>query len=278
MRAMGLEPVLFPHALDRGPLYFAGTTEERVDDLHAAFADSSIDAIICTRGGYGSARLLPLLDAELIRGNAKPFIGYSDHTSLHSWIQNAAGLVTFHGPMVAADFARDGGVDEASWRHALSGDASWQLCASDGLRVLKPGKAEGVLLGGCLSLLTASLGTPFEAETGAGIMFIEDIGAKPYQIERMLLQWQWAGKLRGVKGIVFGYMQNCMQPGAPERLLEDAILYGLAEFDGPVAIGLRSGHVDGANIMLPLGVSVALDLSERERPLLKFVEPAAIRR
>ena len=268
LRAMGYEPVLFPHALDRGPLYFAGTSEQRAADLHAAFADPSIAGIVCTRGGYGSAYLLPLLDAELVRANPKAFVGYSDHTSLHSWLHSHAGLATFHGPMVAADFARDGGVDAASWLAALCGDGDWSLGAADGLRVLKAGTAKGVLDGGCLSLLTASLGTPFEVSIDGGILFLEDIGAKPYQVDRMLLHLRAAGKLRGVAGIVFGEMQNCAQPGAPESLLEDAIRYALEDFDGPVAMGLRSGHVEGANVTLPLGANAVLDLSEQGEPLL----------
>lgn len=270
LRGLGYEPVLFPHALDRGPLYFAGTTEQRASDLQAAFSDDSIDAVICTRGGYGSAHLLPLLDAGIVRQHPKPFIGYSDHTSLHTWFQDVAGMVTFQGPMVAADFARDGGVDWASWNHALSGKAAWSLGAADGLRVLQAGRAEGHLCGGCISLLTASMGTPFEARTGGGILFVEDIGAKPYQVERMLLQLRRAGKLREVKGIVFGEMQNCAQPGAPEELLEDSIRYALADFEGPIGIGLRSGHAAGANVTLPLGAAVELDLSASGSAAMRF--------
>ena len=269
LRAMGYEPLLFPHALDRGPMYFSGTAEERVADLHAAFADNSIDAVICTRGGYGSAHLLPLLDAELIAAHPKPFIGYSDHTSLHSWLQNVTGLVTYHGPMVAADFARTGGVDTASWMHALRGDAAWSVGAHEGMRVLKAGNTRGILCGGCLSLITESLGTAYEARTQGGVLFLEDIGTKPYQVDRMLLHLRYAGKLKGVTGIVFGEMQNCVQPGAPEELLEDAIRYALADFAGPVAIGLRSGHVEGANVTLPLGVEVELNLNGV--PRLTFV-------
>src|SRR5271154_1759035 len=106
LRLWGYEPVLFPHAMDRGPIYYAGTIEARVADLHAAFADKTIDGIIATRGGWGTAELLPHLDALLIRENAKPYIGYSDHSSLHVWFENEAGLVTFYAPMVASDFAR----------------------------------------------------------------------------------------------------------------------------------------------------------------------------
>ena len=121
LRAFGYDPVVMPHALTRGPLYYAGTAEQRVADLHAAFADKGVDGIICTRGGWGSAELLPLLDVELIRENPKVFVGYSDQTSLHVWLWNECGLSTFHAPMVAADWAKSDGVDERTWRAAVRG-------------------------------------------------------------------------------------------------------------------------------------------------------------
>ena len=108
-----------PSALRRGPLYYAGTAQQRADDLHAAFADASIEGVLCTRGGWGSAELLPLLDAQLIRANPKVFVGYSDHTSLHTWLANACDLRTFYGPMVAADWSNSDGVDQATWRSAV---------------------------------------------------------------------------------------------------------------------------------------------------------------
>jgi muramoyltetrapeptide carboxypeptidase len=274
LRELGYETVLSPHALDSGPLYYAGTLEQRLGDLHAAFADPAIDGIVCTRGGWGSAELLPYLDAELVRKNPKVFVGYSDHSSLHSWFLNEANLVTFYAPMVAADFARDEGVDLVSWKHALEGDADWSLGKSDGLKVLRGGVAEGKLLGGCVSILTQALGTDFAPVFGEGtILFLEDIGTKPYQWDRMLLHLRYAGRLEGVKGIVFGDMAQCVGEEEQEYL-ERAILHSLKGFKGPIAIGLRSGHVYGANITLPLGVQVKLDLTEWENPRMDFVESA----
>ena len=124
LEGLGYRTKLMPHALDRGPLYYAGTAEQRAGDLMAAFADPAVDGIVCTRGGWGSAELLPLLDAGVVRANPKAFVGYSDHTSLHIWLQRECGLVSFYGPMVAADFARADGVDVASWSHALGGSTS----------------------------------------------------------------------------------------------------------------------------------------------------------
>ncbi|HZY72730.1 MAG TPA: LD-carboxypeptidase [Edaphobacter sp.] len=273
LQQLGYRTVLGRHALDRGPLYYAGTLEQRLEDLHAAFADPSIDGIVCTRGGWGSAELLSYLDAALIRANPKIFVGYSDHTALHSWLHNEIGLVTFHGPMVAADFAREGGIDNASWTHSLGGDAAWSLGAADGLRVLRAGTAEGRLQGGCLSILAESLGTPYAPRIVGSILFLEDIGTKPYQWDRMLLHLRYAGVLESVRGIVFGDMHQCV--AAEEHdYLERAILHSLRDFDGPIAIGLPSGHVDGSNITLPLGVAVKLDLAEAGNPRMHFLEAA----
>jgi muramoyltetrapeptide carboxypeptidase len=273
LRALGYEPVLFPHALHRGPLYYAGTTHQRLADLHAAFADPAIDAILCTRGGWGSAELLPHLDAALIRANPKPFLGYSDHTSLHIWLREQAGLVTFHAPMCAADFSREEGVDLASWHDALEGSANWSLGPADGLRILRPGSAEGVLTGGCLSIMVESLATPYAPQPPDGILFLEDIGVKPYQWDRQLLHLRYAGMLERVQGIVFGDMRQCVAQD-DNGLLKAAILHALRDFPGPIAIGLPSGHVDAANITLPFGITARLDLPSEGNPRMDFLETA----
>lgn len=268
LRSMGYEPVLFPNALARGPLYYAGAVSQRVDDLHAAFADASIGGIVCTRGGWGSAELLPYLDAGLIRANPKGFVGYSDHTSLHIWMRKFAGLATFHGPMIAADFSRVDGTDISSWQNAVSGSGAWSMGAAEGLRVMKPGVTEGTFDGGCLSIYVEALGTPYAPEPPDGILFLEDVGTKPYQWDRQLLHLKYAGQLDGVKGIVLGDMTQCVS-AEEQELLERAILHALRDFKGPVGIGLRSGHVDTGNVTLPLGVRARLELGETVR--LEFV-------
>lgn len=273
LEALGYHIKLGRHALASGPLYYAGSVRNRLEDLHAAFADTEVDGIVCTRGGWGSAELLPHLDAELIRANPKAFIGYSDHTSLHMWLQNEIGLTSFYAPMVAADFARENGVDLASWNHTFSGDNGWMLGLSDGLRVIEPGVATGELLGGCISILAASLGTPYAPQLSGCVLFLEDIGTKPYQWDRLLLHLRYAGRLDGVRGIVFGDMAQCIGE-EDQLLLERAIKHGLRGFEGPVAIGLHCGHVDGPNRSLPLGVSVTLDLRDTENPQMRFLEPA----
>jgi muramoyltetrapeptide carboxypeptidase len=273
LEAEGYRIKLMKHVWGGGPLYYAGTAAQRIEDLHAAFADDEVDGIVCTRGGWGSAELLPYLDAELVRAHPKAFIGYSDHTSLHTWFQTKVGLVSFYAPMVAADFAREDGVDLVSWRNAFEGVASWSFGAADGLRVLQPGAAEGDVLGGCLSILTAGLGTPYAPQLEDSILFLEDIGTKPYQWDRMLLHLRYSGRLDRVRGIIFGNMEQNVAP-EEQDLLERAILHGLRGFAGPVAIGLRCGHVYGGNRTLPLGVSARLNLTDAANPELTLLEPA----
>ena len=257
LRALGYMPRQSEHLFTRGPLYFAGTPQMRLNDLHHAFADEGVRAIFATRGGYGSNYLLDGLDLELIANNAKPLIGYSDLTAPQLWLLDELGIPVFHGPMLSADFARADGVHLASLHAALSGKP-YTVGAEEGLRTLHPGHARGILYGGCLSILTTLLGTPYEPQTEGKLLFLEDTGAKPYQIDRMLWQLMQAGKLEGVRGIVFGEMLDCTSPGARPELLEEVILRVFADFKGPIVTGLRSGHVSHGNVTLTFGVEAEL--------------------
>lgn len=275
LERLGYKAKVFPHALTRGPLYYAGTATERVADLHAAFLDDEVDAVLCTRGGWGSAELLPLLDRELICAHPKLFLGYSDQTSLHLWLRNEAGIVSLQAPMLAADFPKADGVHGESWRAALEGSEAWSLGGREGLRVLQPGVAEGEFHGGCLSIFAESLGTLYSAKPCAGILFLEDIGVKPYQWDRMLLHLRYAGMLDCVSGIIFGDMQQCVS--AEEMpALEASLRHGLGEFKGPVAIGLRSGHVAFENVTLPLGVRTRVICNSDGTARLEFLEAAVV--
>ena len=266
LRGFGYEPVVMPHALDRGPLYYAGTAEDRVADLHAAFVDESIDGVICTRGGWGSAELLPLLDRELVRANPKVFVGYSDHTSLHAWFWNECGMPTFYAPMVAADWSKSDGLGERTWRAAVEGDGVWSVSAEDGLKVLREGNAEGRLLGGCLSIVVEALGTPWALKIEEPtVLFLEDIGTKPYKWDRFLQHLKFAGGLKNVRGIVFGDMSANIEESETE-LLEAACLHALHDFEGPVTISLKCGHVERRNRSLPLGAWVKMNGTELVRP------------
>jgi muramoyltetrapeptide carboxypeptidase len=271
LRALGYAPRLRTHTQTRGPLFFAGTPAERLDDLHGAFADPDTSIVACVRGGYGSNYLLPGLDFGLIRNHPKPFFAYSDLTGIQLHLLDELGLPAFHGPMVAADFALEDGVHLASFQSALAGKP-YSVGASEGLRSLKPGTAEGTLYGGCLSILVSLLGTPWEPSTENKLIFLEDTGAKPYQVDRMLWQLREAGKFEGLRGLIFGEMIDCASPGAPPELLEQVILSAFHDFDGPIAIGLRSGHVSRQNVTLTFGVEAELDAGEKTQLLL--LEPA----
>jgi muramoyltetrapeptide carboxypeptidase len=261
LRALGFVPNFMPNAQVRGPLFFAGTPEQRVADLHAAFADPESQLVMCMRGGYGSNHLLRHIDLEVMRAHPKPFFAYSDLTGLQLHLLDLIGLPAFHGPMLAADFYLEDGVHLDSFFAALEG-GSYSVGAGQGLRALRAGSASGILYGGCLSILVALLGTPWEPQTEGKVLFIEDVGAKPYQIDRMLWQLLMAGKLEGVTGIVFGEMLDCASPGAEPGLLEKVIESSLADFRGPIAFGLRSGHVSRNNVTLTFGVNAELVVAE----------------
>jgi muramoyltetrapeptide carboxypeptidase len=264
-----------PNALQRGPLYFAGSAADRLTDLHAAFSDSTTNAIMAIRGGYGSNYLLEGLDLEIIAAHPKPFFAYSDLTGLQLHLLDKLRLPAFHGPMLAADFYLEDGVHLESFRAALTGQP-YTVGPTEGLRILKRGPAPksvtGTLYGGCLSILVSLLGAPWEPATENKLLFLEDTGVKPYQIDRMLWQLRAAGKLAGVRGIVFGEMLDCASPDAPTNLLDRSILSALDGLDVPIAIGLRSGHVSRQNVTLTFGVEAELTLADE--PTLKFLESA----
>jgi muramoyltetrapeptide carboxypeptidase len=271
VRSLGYEVVEGQYLRGRSPQYFSGTVEQRLADFQTAFADPDIGAIICSRGGYGSNYLLEHLDFNLIRANPKPFFAYSDMTVIQNCLLDRTGLVSFHGPMAAADFFRDDGVDLRSLKSAVSGGVA-EFGEAEGLRTLRPGHVSGTLYGGCLSMIISALATPFAAETEGKLLFLEDVAAKPYQIDRMLRQLILAGKLDGVKGLIFGEMLDCVATDPDAAMLEAMILRVLDWFEGPIAIGLRSGHVSRANVTLAFGIEAELDLEKQ--PRLRFLEAA----
>lgn len=271
---LGFEPRLGPHSLERGPLFFAGIAGHRLADIHGAFVNPNTSLIAAIRGGYGSNYLLPGLNLELIRRHPKPFLGYSDLTAVQLYLLDKIGLPAFHGPMVAADFDRKDGVHMPSLLAALAGQP-YGVSSEEGLRVIKtvPSRSvvRGTLYGGCLSIIVALLGTPWEPQTEGKLLFIEDTGAKPHQIDRMIWQLRQAGKLNGCVGIVFGEMLNCAAPGANPELLEEAILSSLDGLDIPIAFGLSSGHVTGPNVTLTFGVEA--ELHTTGEPRLELLSP-----
>ena len=261
LRRLGYEPFYFDSIFDRD-LYFAGTVERRAHELEEMFGRDDIRAIVCARGGYGSNYLPLTLDPKKIVPHPKIIVGYSDITTLVCCMADSANFVTFHGPMVTKDFALADGLDLDSWHNAVGGAPEWVIGADSGARALAKGEAEGILYGGCLSMLVASLKTKHEIRTEGTILFVEDIAAKPFQIDRMLMQLKLAEKLNGVRGIIFGEMIDCRQGPDQDYTLEEVVMRVLGDLKIPVAFGLRSGHVSRANITLPIGVRARLTVAD----------------
>lgn len=276
LRRAGYRPFYFDSILEND-LYFAGSIERRVRELEEMFIRDDVRAIVCARGGYGANYLLPALDLEKIRNHPKIFLGYSDVTALLTHFTDAAGMVTFHGPMVAKDWTHEGGVEINSWQAALLGATHWELNLQNASEVtgLVEGSAEGILYGGCLSILVSSLGTPYEIRTAGTILFLEDVAAKPFQVDRMLMQLKLAGKFDGVQGIVFGEMLDCVQTANQGYKLEDVVMRIVGKLGVPVAYGVPSGHVTGENITLPMGVRAGLTVHDRQVSL-KILEAAVL--
>ena len=255
--------------------YFAGSHERRIQEFQQALADPNTKAVFAARGGYGSG----YLTEKLTKGNLQPkvVLGASDLTIVHLHLLKHFGWVTFYGPMVAQEFSRGPeAYDEASLRASLEGKSNW--VAYQGGTVLRQGTAEGILLGGCLSLIVATLGTPDEPDTRGALLLVEDINAKPYQVDRMLLQLIRAGKLDEVRGIVFGQMPGCVQDSDQKfdqsYELTDVIADVLGDFKGPIAYGVPFGHARAGTLTLPLGVRARLDATRTSR--LTVLEAATV--
>lgn len=263
LQRAGYRPIYFDSILEKD-LYFAGSLERRVHELEDMFERDDVRAIVCARGGYGANYLLDRLDVKKIRKHPKIFVGYSDITSLLTHFVDAANFVVFHGPMAAKDWAHDNGVDLISWQQAVSSSSPWNVALHSNARGLVDGEAEGVLYGGCLSLIAASLGTPYEVKTSGRILFLEDVAAKPFQIDRMLMQLKLSGHLSRIRGIVFGEMLDCVQTANQGYTLEEVIVRVVGDLGIPVAFGVRSGHVTSRNITLPFGVKAKLKVRGQE--------------
>lgn len=272
---MGYKPFYHPSIFEHD-LYFAGSVERRARELEEMFECDEVRAIVCARGGYGCNTLLDMLDIGKIAAHPKIFVGYSDVTTLLTWFCDAANLVTFHGPMVNKDFGNPEGVEAASWQ-ALERPGVAHLPAFfqySGVRGMVDGFAEGILYGGCLSLLVASLGTPYEIKTAGTILFLEDINVKPYQVDRMLMQLKLAGKFEGVRGLIFGEMLECRQATGQPYSLEEVIEGIVGPLRVPVAFGFPSGHVARKNRTLPLGVQATMRVAgDTNQPLQLGYEP-----
>ncbi|MFQ5822449.1 MAG: LD-carboxypeptidase [bacterium] len=254
--------------------YLAGSDEDRAYDLNQMFLDPEVDAIFCTRGGYGTPRLLDLIDYDVIRKNPKIFVGYSDITALQLAIFKRTQVVTFSGPMVAVEMGK--GIEPFTethfWNLLMKAEAKTRLEGHNGsLKILNKGKSEGRLIGGCLSLICSLLGTPFLPDFKNAILFVEEIGEEPYRIDRNLTQLKLAGVLNQIKGIVFGQFHDCLAQSNEPSLTIERIIYDVtSDLDIPILAELPYGHVD-RKYTIPIGTRVYLDA---EKGYLEILEEA----
>lgn len=269
LRGWHLDPVVAPHVLDRHGTfgYLAGADADRAADLQSAWCDPSVDAVLCARGGYGAQRIADLLDWEAMRAaGPKVFVGFSDITALHEAFATRLGLVTLHGPMAAGvDFLKNARAQEHLKATLFAPETVTTLVS--GGAPLVPGRARGVTLGGCLSLLAAELGTP-HARPGArgGLLCLEDVGEETYRLDRYLTQLLRAGWLDGVRGVLLGSWERCEPRDRLRPLLADR----LGGLDVPVAEEFGFGHCAGA-LTVPFGVAAELDA---DAGTLTLAEPA----
>lgn len=277
LKRLGFRVKLAPNVHKRHG-FLAGTDRERASDVMRMFTDKKVDAVLCVRGGYGTARLLPMLDYKAIRANAKIFVGFSDITSLHCAFLREAKLISFHGPMLVSDFA-NAEMPEFTVKSFLETLSGKRMGLCDGyagktVKILRRGVARGQLVGGNLALLCTTLGTRWRPEFKGRILFLEDIGEQPYRFDRMLTQLLNCGLLQKVAGVVVGLNADCEDPKAKatteyRQTLEDVLRERLLPLKIPMVMGLPFGHV-AHNGTLPFGIKVELDANRGE---LNFAEP-----
>ena len=270
LKRLGFEPVYDNTILDK-ERFVAGSVETRVKAIIGAWQDDSIAALIAMRGGYGSAQLLPYLDPDVLVDGRKALIGYSDITALlNLYLRN--GLVAIHGPMIDRRISKGTtSYDESSFRKVMMTAEPAGEFAPDRLEVLRHGSAKGMLVGGTLTQLMASMGTLFEFDPPAGcVLFLEDIGERPYRIHRLLTQAAQAGVFMRTRAIVFGEFPGCDEPGG-DPAIRDVLRDFTSEFRGPVLFNFPSGHTSGATWTLPFGVEVEVVTNP---PAVRILEPA----
>lgn len=269
IRRLGLVAVYDDSVFAR-QAYVSGPAELRAEAIRAAWRDPSIAAVIAVRGGYGSAQTLPLLDPADARRAGKPFIGYSDLTALLTFLTMNAGMVAFHGPMLAGRLGRGAeGYDRASFERALCRPEPMGELAPEMLETVRTGEAAGPLLGGTVTQLLASIGTPYAFDPPQGyVLFFDEVGERPYRLDRMVTQLRQTGLLARAAAIVVGELPRCDEPGgdpAGRAVMKNL----LADFAGPVVLGFPSGHTTSPAITLPFGVACRVIGDARPRVIIE---------
>lgn len=269
IRRLGFTPV-YDESVFARHRYLAGTAEVRARALRAAWRDDSIAAVIGVRGGYGSAQLLPLLDVGEARQARKPLIGYSDLTSLLTFLTTGCGMVAFHGPMLVGRLGRgDGGYDTDSFVKALCRREPMGELTAPGVQSIRNGEAKGPLFGGTLTQLLASLGTPFAFSPPAGyILFLDEVGERPYRLDRMVTQLRQTGLLARASAVVIGELPRCDEPDG-DVTAREVVADLFQDFSGPVLLGFPSGHTVGPAMTLPFGVTCRVIAGERPRLVIE---------
>ncbi len=276
LNSLGFEVKPGRYVLERAG-YLAGTEQQRLEDLHAAFADPETKAVWCVRGGYGSGRLLDAVKYDFIRKHSKPFIGYSDVTALHIALHQRAGIVTYHGPVAASEFT-DATVQHfrkmlmfPNGSYTISAPKTNELLRGDEYLpyIIRPGTAKGPLTGGNLSLLSALAGTAFSPDFSGKVVFIEEVGEKPYRIDRMFTQLLQATNLSQAAGIVLGVFSDCApKPEDVSWSLKETLIDRLAPLRIPVMYGFPFGHIPDQST-LPYGLMAQLDTAEGQLTILE---------
>jgi muramoyltetrapeptide carboxypeptidase len=255
LRNLGFEPVFDESVFARERGYLSGNASVRAQAFLDAWQDPSIRALIAVRGGYGSVHLLPLLRADDLRRTPKAFIGYSDLTSILTYLTTICGIVSFHGPMLDRRLGR--GIDaydrDTFLRSLTAAEPLGELAPAE-LETFRKGEATGPLIGGTLANIVASLGTPYAFKPLNGhVLFLEDVAERPYRLDRMMTQLRLAGVLDAASAVVLGEFRDCDEPQG-QLSAREVLADFLKDFDGPVIYGFPSGHTVKPLVTLPFGV------------------------
>jgi len=268
LEAMGFSVLYRKDIFDQNR-YFAGTEKRRAQEFTELMADERVQAVMFARGGYGSQRVIPMLDSEEIAKHPKPVVGFSDITALLTFLRQGAGVPTFYGPVVTQLGRGASEATRESLLRSLTMGGALGAVETGEARTLKPGKAEGKLVGGCLTLINSSIGTPYELDTEGAVLFLEDVGEKVYALDRMLVQLKATGAIERCRAVIVG---NIEPPKGETYDVESMLRDVLSEFRGPIVDRFPAGH-SGDFMTLPLGTKVEINAEDVDGPpAIEFTE------
>lgn len=245
--------------------YFAGTDRERAEDLNQMFADPDIDGIMAVRGGWGCSRILPHLDFKMITRNPKVYCGFSDNTTLHHALMEYSGLVSFHGPNGNSDWTE---LTKKSFRSVVMESEKATYRSKSSVQTVVPGRAKGKLIGGNLTIITTTLGTPYQPDTAGALLFVEDIGEKVYKIDRMLAHLKQAGILDQLSGFIFGKCTECDSGSDPTFTLSEILSHHIKPLGIPAIFNVDIGHEED-NFTIPVGIEAEMNAENGTFSLLE---------